>query len=191
MQNNIESGQTIQILTPELNRSGVKKGEILKITHKSLHHFETVSEDTGQIWAFQYKQLNEGFKIMTTNDKPTGIKHDNEKPPMELLSSIAMIATAKVMGVGAKKYSPNNWRGGMSWTRLIGACQRHLAAFMAGEDLDPETGLPHLDHLACEVMFLQEFYRTKKHLDDRYNTAEAIKDLMPITAQSGVSQKTE
>jgi hypothetical protein len=103
---------------------------------------------------------------MTTEAK--GVKFDGEKTPCELLSPIALMATAEVLKIGAKKYSPNNWRGGFKWTRIVGACLRHLYAFMRGEDLDLESGLPHIDHLACEVMFLQEFYRTKKDLDDRY-----------------------
>lgn len=95
-------------------------------------------------------------------------KADTGKPPCELLSPIAMIGTANVLAFGAKKYSANNWRKGLAWGRIIGAISRHLYAFMSGEDLDPETGLPHVDHLGCEVMFLQELYRTKKDLDDRY-----------------------
>lgn len=101
-----------------------------------------------------------------------GQKADTGKAPCELLSPDAMLGTAQVLAFGAKKYAPNNWRKGLAWSRLIGACLRHLYAFMRGEDLDPETGLPHIDHLACEVMFLQEFYRTRRDLDDRYKPIE-------------------
>lgn len=97
-----------------------------------------------------------------------GKKADNGKTPCELLSPIALSATAEVLGFGAKKYAAHNWRKGLVWSRILGAIFRHLLAFMQGEDLDKETGLPHIDHVACEVMFLQEFYRTRKDLDDRY-----------------------
>lgn len=97
-----------------------------------------------------------------------GVKHDDGKTPFELLSPVALSGTADVLKFGAKKYEAHNWRKGLSWGRLIGACGRHLLAFMLGEDLDKESGLPHIDHLACEVMFLQEFFRTRKDLDDRY-----------------------
>ncbi len=113
---------------------------------------------------------------LTVDYNPTGgIKADDGKLPMELLSPIALEGTAAVLRFGAKKYAPNNWRKGLSWTRLLGACFRHFSAILKGEDLDPETGLPHIDHLACEVMFLQEFYRTRKDLDDRYFTDNNIK----------------
>ena len=101
-------------------------------------------------------------------EKEQGMKHDTGKPPCELLSPHALIGTANVLAFGARKYAAENWRSGLKWKRIIGAILRHTLAFMGGEDLDPETGLPHVDHLACEVMFLQEFYRTRKDLDDRY-----------------------
>lgn len=98
----------------------------------------------------------------------SGTKHDSNKPPCDLLSPIALEATAMVLAHGAKTYGKNNWRLGLAYSRLIGAIMRHLFAFMRGEDLDPETGLPHVDHLGATVMFLQELYRTRKDLDDRY-----------------------
>lgn len=99
-----------------------------------------------------------------------GTKADKGKAPCELLSPTALLGTAAVLAFGAKKYSPNNWRKGLAWMRIAGAIMRHLFAFMAGEDLDPETGLPHVDHLGCEIMFLQELYRTRRDLDDRYGS---------------------
>lgn len=103
-----------------------------------------------------------------TDDKPTGIKHDSEKVRMDLLSPIAMAEIAKVMTFGAKKYSANNWRGGIAWSRVLGAALRHLLSYLGGEDKDPETGLSHLSHCACCIMFLLEYEVTHKELDDRY-----------------------
>ena len=97
-----------------------------------------------------------------------GHKADDGKIPCELLSPIALLGTAEVLKFGSKKYAPNNWRKGLAWMRIMGALFRHSFAFMMGEDLDPETKLPHVDHMGCEIMFLQELYRTRKDLDDRY-----------------------
>jgi hypothetical protein len=99
---------------------------------------------------------------------PKGIKYDSGKPPMELLSSEALTQIAKVMGKGAEKYGAQNWRNGLEWSRVIGAALRHLTSFNNGEDLDPETGLSHLAHAGCCVMFLLEYIKTHPELDDRY-----------------------
>jgi hypothetical protein len=96
------------------------------------------------------------------------IKHDGEKTQYELLSEPAVEGLARVLTYGRIKYAADNWRKGMSWRRLIGAALRHLFAFMRGEDLDPESGLPHIDHAMCCLMFLSEYQKTKVGTDDRY-----------------------
>lgn len=96
------------------------------------------------------------------------MKYDDEKAPFALLSYAALEGTANVLKFGAKKYAPDNWRKGFMYRRLISAAMRHLMAFSDGADFDPESGLPHLDHAACMIMFLQETWRTRPGLDDRY-----------------------
>ena len=102
------------------------------------------------------------------NKAGEGTKYDDNKIRMELLSSEALIKIAEVMTFGAKKYDSHNWRKGIKWSRIYGASQRHLVAWIAGEDKDPETGISHLAHAGCCIMFLLEFEKTHKELDDRY-----------------------
>ncbi len=99
----------------------------------------------------------------------TAIKYDTNKLPLQLISTEALNQVAAVLQFGANKYSANNWRSGFDWSRVIGAAMRHLTAFNGGEDKDPESGLSHLAHAACCLMFLLEFEKTHPELDDRYN----------------------
>lgn len=96
------------------------------------------------------------------------LKKDAGKPPLELISSKALVELAKVLGFGATKYAPDGWRRGMEWRRLIGAALRHLTSFNDGEDRDPETGLLHAAHAMCCCMFLVEYALTKVGRDDRF-----------------------
>jgi hypothetical protein len=43
-----------------------------------------------------------------------------DKPQMHLIPPVAEIAEAEVMGLGAKKYGPYNWRKLSSYERLVG-----------------------------------------------------------------------
>lgn len=95
-------------------------------------------------------------------------KNDAEKIRLELLSVTAMEEIGKVLTFGAKKYDAHNWRKGMAWSRLLGAALRHLTAYMRGEDLDPETGLSHLAHAGCCIMFLLEYQKSGLGTDDRF-----------------------
>jgi hypothetical protein len=97
-----------------------------------------------------------------------GQKFDQAKPPMYLLDSLALEGLSEVLAFGAKKYAANNWRSGISYCRLLGAALRHTFAILKGEDVDPESGLPHVDHLGCCWMFLSNMMKTRKDLDDRY-----------------------
>lgn len=101
-----------------------------------------------------------------------GTKFDTGKPRLELLSSAAMVEIAKVMTFGAKKYDAHNWRKGFAWSRLLGAALRHTLAFLGGEDKDPETGLSHIAHAACCLMFLLEHEADKLGVDDRYKAPQ-------------------
>ncbi len=76
------------------------------------------------------------------------------KLPLELITPEILKGLAEVLKHGAKKYAPNNWMRGMSWETVMGGVLRHLTAFRAGEELDPESNLPHLHHAACGLMFL-------------------------------------
>lgn len=98
----------------------------------------------------------------------TGVKHDQNKPRVDLLDPTALEGLARVLAFGATKYAAHNWRGGISYSRLIGAALRHLFAIIRGEDVDPESGLPHVDHLGCCWMFLSNMMKTRPDLDDRY-----------------------
>lgn len=96
------------------------------------------------------------------------VKHDAEKVRYDLISPKALEGLAAVLTFGATKYAAHNWRKGLEWHRLIRAALGHILAFMGGEDLDPESGLPHLDHAAYCIMFLSEFQKTGTGTDDRW-----------------------
>jgi len=97
-----------------------------------------------------------------------GVKHDQGKPQMGLMSPIFLEGLAKVLTFGAKKYAAHNWRKGLQHSRVYDALQRHLWVYWNGEETDPESGESHLDHAACCLMFLRELSVTHPKLDDRY-----------------------
>lgn len=100
----------------------------------------------------------------------SGIKHDQDKPRMDLLDRFAIEQLALVLGFGAQKYAAHNWRNGLEYSRLVAAALRHIHAFNSGEDNDPESGLPHLAHAMCCLMFLLGMTQERPDMDDRYKT---------------------
>lgn len=96
-----------------------------------------------------------------------GRKDDAEKLPLHLLPPDALSEIARVLDFGARKYEPRNWERGMAWSRLYGALLRHMLAWWSGEQADRETGLPHLAHAACCVLFLLSYEKRNAGEDDR------------------------
>lgn len=95
------------------------------------------------------------------------IKFDGNKPRMELLPPEALEEIALVLNFGASKYQEHNWRKGMAYSRLLGAALRHIVAYIGGEDKDPESGLSHLAHAGCCIMFLLTYEKKNLGNDDR------------------------
>ena len=83
-----------------------------------------------------------------------GRKDDGAKPRYSLLPWEAVAVVVAVLEFGARKYSEGNWRhveGGSR--RYRDAALRHVIADQRGEALDPDSGLPHLAHAACSLLF--------------------------------------
>lgn len=96
------------------------------------------------------------------------IKFDSGKPRLDLLPVAALEQIAAVLAFGATRYGEHNWREGMKWGRVSGAALRHLFAWLRGEDKDPDSGLSHLAHAACNLCFLLDYVLSGKGEDDRY-----------------------
>lgn len=86
-----------------------------------------------------------------------GRKFDGNKLEYGLLPPYALEETVRVLTFGAQKYERDNWqRVPDSKRRYFDALQRHVWAWKQGEQIDPESGLHHLAHAMCCLMFLYE-----------------------------------
>jgi hypothetical protein len=96
------------------------------------------------------------------------LKFDNEKVPLHLIDPLFNTATAHVLDFGQKKYAPWNWaKGTFNWSQLYRAAKGHIEAWWSGEEFDVETGLPHLWHANCCLMFLTRYTYDGLGRDDR------------------------
>jgi len=91
-----------------------------------------------------------------------GEKFDSNKPDWSLLPLDAVEEVVKVLTFGANKYERNNWKLVEPTTRYKAALLRHLTAQDRNEDIDPETGISHAAHVACNAIFLLWFEMHKK-----------------------------
>ena len=86
-----------------------------------------------------------------------GRKFDGGKLEYGLVPPHALREVVKVLTFGAQKYERDNWQKVPdSKRRYFDALQRHVWAWKEGEQNDPESGIHHLAHAMCCLMFLYE-----------------------------------
>lgn len=99
-------------------------------------------------------------KRMNKNNQE--IKRDAGKPELSLVPMTELlnaIARVREYGTYVKGYGRESWRE-VSIERYIDALLRHVIAFADDPTgIDEESGLPHIDHVACNVAFILELMK--------------------------------
>lgn len=102
-----------------------------------------------------------------------GTKNDQGKPRWDLFPWDAAEQIVLVLTFGANKYADRNWESGIKYGRIFGAIIRHLWTWFMSKvtgqsSRDPETGLSHLAHAGCGILFLLSYEeRMMTEFDDR------------------------
>lgn len=92
----------------------------------------------------------------------------DKKVPLSLCSPIAKAAWAVAQFVGMVKYGAWNWRSaGIRSSIYTSAMQRHLDAYLSGEEVDPVDQTPHLGHIMACAAILIDAKAAGKLTDDR------------------------
>jgi hypothetical protein len=100
---------------------------------------------------------NSSVKSDSNEPDPTVAKRYNTGKPQlsfNLLCPAVLELEARVWEKGAEKYDAGNWLKGQSAMSSADSLLRHLTSFLAGEDIDPESGLNHLGHIITSAKIL-------------------------------------
>lgn len=96
-------------------------------------------------------------------DDGTGKKYDCGKPMVGTLCRVfphALLAVGQCIEFGTHKYpKPDNWSlVPDGFNRYTDSLMRHLLKIFAGQEVDPETNLPHIYHVCWNALAIAEFY---------------------------------
>ena len=80
-------------------------------------------------------------------------KSDHDKLQWDKLPWEEVEKIVEVMMYGANKYVMDSWKSVAS-ERYEAAMIRHYVSWKKGEKIDKESGLSHLAHMACNLMFV-------------------------------------
>lgn len=111
-------------------------------------------------------------KEIRITDAKTGGQKGMKMIQLGALDPQALMVVAEVAGFGTVKYARYNFFKGFDWSLSYDALQRHLHAFWGGENLDPESKLPHLAHACWHTLCLLTFSLRGRGTDDRFPTGD-------------------
>ena len=111
------------------------------------------------------------------------------KLPLELIPRVALVQEAAVLGLGAdcpaKGYGRWNWRDDpIDAETYVGAIERHLTLWAAGEDLDEQSGVSHLAHIRACCAILLDAIDAGAFLDGRKASPETVRMLKAYDASA-------
>jgi hypothetical protein len=91
-----------------------------------------------------------------------------KKAPFSTVPSQPVAEVGLAMLEGALKYGRHNYRAiGVRTSVYYDACLRHLTAFWEGQDIDPDSGLPHIIKAVACLMVLRDSQIMGNVVDDR------------------------
>lgn len=123
-------------------------------------------------------QANAGLLPPTMKETNPKDFAGSNKLPLHLWPETATVLGSLGLLDGALKYGRANWRkAGIRTSVYADAARRHLNAFFEGEDLDPDSGLPHLAHVLATVAILVDAQAAGMVTDDR-NTPGGYRKLV-------------
>lgn len=108
-----------------------------------------------------YKKADFKLESVPVTEKASFIKADSGKLQWSLLPFNELKDVVKVLMLGAKKYSPDNWKKCDDTKRYKDALMRHVISYVSGNERDEESGLSHLAHAVCNCLFLMWFDNQK------------------------------
>lgn len=94
-------------------------------------------------------------------------RHNSGKLQWSLVDFEALKPMVQVLEYGANKYSADNWAKGLPTREVCESLLRHITAYLAGQDNDPESELPEVGHILCNAMFLSHMHLFRPDMDTR------------------------
>ena len=117
--------------------------------------------------AFSWDKFDEDELKEGTLSPEQANRYNEGKLQWDLMHLSSFEPMIRVLEFGAKKYEKDQWKKGFPIRQIYNSLIRHMIAFMNGEDNDPESGLPHIGHIQCNIMFMAYVLENHPHFDDR------------------------
>jgi hypothetical protein len=90
-------------------------------------------------------------------EEEQALRYNEGKAEWSMVHFKSLEPMVRVLMYGEKKYARDNWKKGLDREEILDSMQRHLAALIDGQEVDPESKLHHIGHIMCNCMFYSYF----------------------------------
>lgn len=130
--------------------------------------------EAAQNWLDRTGRSGNRYRIVPVSSEPAPANpkqaYGDLKAAVQFVPPALWLAAARGNGEGARKYGAFNWRTTkVEALTYVGAMMRHLAAWIDGEEIDPESkeGKHHLDGVAASLAILLDALHGGFLIDNR------------------------
>lgn len=120
-----------------------------------------------------------------------GLHRDGDKPrfvdyfPVDLLWHVGAIAAENNQPCKDYKHGKypdlegghSNYRGGIMVLKILDSTFRHFLKILMGEDIDRDSGRPHIAHMICDLGMAHWMIRHRPDMDNRLHLAPDAREV--------------
>jgi hypothetical protein len=173
-----KSGDWVKVVAGScaLKARGISQGDVVLVENVSMG-FVRLTEGRGAWDPWRFEPAAAPQVQSTTPEKAPDVSLKDTNPkdaigsdklPLHLWPTTATAAGSTALLNGALKYGRANWRhAGVRATIYADAIRRHLDAWLEGEEVDPDDGVPHLWAILAGTAILVDAKAAAKLTDDR------------------------
>lgn len=139
--------------------------KILEIYETYVHLKDNDQKTLGDLIG-EFEIPEETKKLIEKRIKELDGKDDSNKPIFSRVPTEIIRCIERVREYGCRKYPEDSWKT-VEPQRYWEAVLRHtMAAWKDYKAVDPESGLPHIWHIACNLAFIMEMEEKNERRED-------------------------
>lgn len=132
------------------------------------------------------------MKEMPSRDSGAKRESIGTKLRTDLVPYELVLLAAIGLEYGAEKYGARNFEKGLNTSDLLMSIERHTRAMMDGEEMDEESGLPHIALLSSSIAMFSYSWMQGRLQDDMREPKNALRSIGDLSraAQSILNSRS-
>lgn len=146
----------------KVGQAAMCNGKVVKVLYPTIDGYTIyVNDSTG---GYHATVLASSLLPMPEVEEKKSLRLNSGKIQTREVDPSFIMGIAEVLTKSREKYDAYNWTLPTKLSTPYESAMRHLMLFQQGEDLDKDTGMSHLLHIATNIMFMH--YHITNHPDE-------------------------